>query len=297
MERRFEVTTTIGCPLMCSFCPQDKIRKAYKSPIRVMTQEVFETALNKIPLDIPIGFAGYAEPWLNKNCNNFVRYALGQGRKVGIYTTLYGMSYQQGVELIEMLNAHQDQMLEFYIHLPDSHGNMVGWRSSPEYQELLDLFAERFPTAVCMTMDSDGKFDPRVKVSQPVVQWYLHTRADNVDVSKVIGTTFNEPPRYEFVVECTRDPEYKSNMLLPNGDLALCTMDYGLKHILGNILTQSYEEIRNGPVLTRLIEINNSFGFTRESLCRSCNDGHCKTPFNDEEVYQRFKQLNPNFKL
>ena len=33
------------------------------------------------------------------------------------------------------------------------------------------------------------------------------------------------------------------NVMLPNGDVSLCCMDYGLEHILGNLFEQSYDEI------------------------------------------------------
>ena len=33
------------------------------------------------------------------------------------------------------------------------------------------------------------------------------------------------------------------NVMLPNGDVSLCCMDYGLEYILGNLFEQTYEEI------------------------------------------------------
>jgi hypothetical protein len=38
--------------------------------------------------------------------------------------------------------------------------------------------------------------------------------------------------------------------MLPNGDVSLCCMDYGLENILGNLFTQSYEEILPEPYHT-----------------------------------------------
>lgn len=299
MSKKFEITTQIGCPLMCTFCPQDKLQRAYKSSVRVLTQEVFETALNKIPKDFRIVFAGYTEPWTNKQCNNFVRTALQQQRKIHIYTTLYGMTYDQALELIDLVKQYPQQVAEIYIHLPDAKGNMVGWRYDEEYQRVLDLFYTQLTKTRFMTLDSESNINPalNIKFDQRLSPWYLHTRANNLDTRLVQGQKFYEPPVYEFVVECTRDKEFKSNVLLPNGDLSLCCMDYGLNHVLGNILTQTYEEIMNGPVLTKLKEINNSFVFSTESLCKSCNDGHCRTPWNDTDVYHRYKKENPDFKL
>ena len=33
------------------------------------------------------------------------------------------------------------------------------------------------------------------------------------------------------------------NVLLPNGDVSLCCMDYGLDNIIGNLNTQPYEDV------------------------------------------------------
>tara|TARA_Y100000004_G_C8744929_1_gene339909 strand:- start:217 stop:609 length:393 start_codon:yes stop_codon:yes gene_type:complete len=41
--------------------------------------------------------------------------------------------------------------------------------------------------------------------------------------------------------------ELYHNVMLPNGDVSLCCMDYGLKHILGNMFTQEYEDVVPQP--------------------------------------------------
>lgn len=55
--------------------------------------------------------------------------------------------------------------------------------------------------------------------------------------------------------KCSRNSEFKQNVVLPNGDLYLCCMDYGLKHKLGNILEENYNDIKRE---------------TNYELCKSC---------------------------
>ena len=50
------------------------------------------------------------------------------------------------------------------------------------------------------------------------------------------------------------------NVCLPNGDVSLCCMDYGLKYIIGNLLTQEYDDIVPKPLSC----------FT---LCQRCENG------------------------
>ena len=45
-----EITTMIGCPLMCNFCPQDNLRDAYgKEAEKYMSLDTFKTVVDKLP--------------------------------------------------------------------------------------------------------------------------------------------------------------------------------------------------------------------------------------------------------
>lgn len=297
MTKKFEITTQIGCALMCTFCPQDKLRRAYTSPIRKLSIDTFRTALAKIPKDFQIVFAGFTEPWSHDDCNTFVREAFEDGRQVSIYTTLYNMDMVKTQELIALIRKHYHLLDQFWIHMPDSHGNMLGWKQTPQYQKILDLMCSSIAKINLMCLDAHGQHHQSLSTQKPVSFWYLHTRADNVDASRIQQQGWHKPPRYEFVVECTRDKNFQSNVMLPNGDLALCCMDYGLKHVIGNIVDQTYEEIMADHTLSRLKDLNNQFGFSTETLCKSCNDALCLTPWNDEQVMHRYKQQHPDFEL
>ena len=104
----------------------------------------------------------------------------------------------------------------------------------------------------------------------------------------------NLAPNYEFIVECTRNKDYHSNILLPNGDVILCCMDYGLKHKLGNLLDQSYNEILNSTEIQKLNKLNNQLGFSEETLCKSCNDAFCHTPWNNKKVWDLVAEIDPD---
>lgn len=292
---KFEITTMIGCPLMCNFCPQDKLLRAYKDPVRVLTMENFQTALSKIPKDFKIVFAGFTEPWANEHCTDFVEYALESGRDIAIYTTLFRMTPDDVDRLVALYKIYPKKMSEFVVHLPDNQGNMIGWKPSDDYEYALSTLTKKINSSSFMTMDQNSKTHSSVKSTVKPVQWYLHTRANNLDTTKLGGQTFYQPPKYDFVVECTRDKNLTSSVMLPNGDLALCCMDYGLKHIIGNILKQNYDEILHGVELEKIKRLNNTLEYTEEVLCKSCNDGYCRTPWNDDEIHQRVLKEAPHW--
>jgi organic radical activating enzyme len=288
-----ELTTLIGCPLKCTFCPQDRLQSAYQDSVRSLTESTLATVLSKLPDDVRIDFSGFTEPWSNRNCNKFVKMCLDNRRTIAIYTTLVGMSLEQAKELKSMFEHHTSQFDEIWIHLPDTQGNMPGFRYNTVFQEVLDYFRENFP-ANFMTMDNSSKIDRNIKGVIKLENWYLHTRANNVNTAKINNTQYHPAPRYEFVTECTREKNYRANVLLPNGDIVLCCMDYGLKHPLGNLLTQSYEDIVNGPEMSKIRSLADSIGYTDDLLCKSCNDAHCRTPWNDEGVKQRVQVEYPD---
>jgi organic radical activating enzyme len=293
-----EITTQIGCPLMCTFCPQDKLNKAYRDPIRKMTIETFETVLKKLTPDYRIIFAGYTEPWANPLCNQFVSTALKQGFKISIYSTLYNISVAQADELATMLDQYHEQVVDFWIHYPDQNGNMRGFRYSEEYEQVLQrMLSMRHVRAFSMTMDAESKIHPSIKVDVHPTSWYLHTRADNLNLEDIKGQSVHMPPKYEYIVECTRDKDLKSNILLPNGDVILCCMDYGLKHRLGNLLESSLDQVINSVERNKVLNLSNQLGYTDQLLCKSCNDAYCHTPWNNKKVYEIVLKQDPEFKL
>jgi radical SAM protein with 4Fe4S-binding SPASM domain len=62
----------------------------------------------------------------------------------------------------------------------------------------------------------------------------------------------------------------KINVLLPNGDVQLCCMDYGLEHKIGNLLTMSYNDLFTSDEYRRI-----ESGLEDDSidiLCRTCKE-------------------------
>ena len=53
INRTLAVSTVIGCKNFCSYCPQDKVIKAYtkRSKIISMNLEIFKICISKLPPD------------------------------------------------------------------------------------------------------------------------------------------------------------------------------------------------------------------------------------------------------
>lgn len=139
-----EITTMIGYPVMCTFCPQDTLRKGMESQAKYLSLENFELILKKIPKHVRIDFSGMSEPWANKDCTEMVALALKNGYNIAIYTTLFGIDAQGADDLINLLKEHSKQVNELVIHLQDKNENMKGLKLNQNWIEVANKFIEFF---------------------------------------------------------------------------------------------------------------------------------------------------------
>lgn len=63
--------------------------------------------------------------------------------------------------------------------------------------------------------------------------------------------------------------EFRNNVLLPNGDVALCSMDWSLQHTLGNLLAQRYESLFEGETFQSIQKSLRDASLPL--LCRACD--------------------------
>ena len=268
-----ELTTMIGCPLMCTFCPQENLRDGYGEGTKYMTQIDLTKMLVKLPRNTRVDFSGMSEPWANPECTSMLEEVLYMGFNVAIYTTLYGMTDPERVR--KVLEAHPNQVEVIMLHLPDANGNMKGWKNSDEWQHAAAVISHtQVPCGVgAMTMDKNGIVHPELQsMVGRLAGWVGHTRADSLNLEQIGGQVISITPHNEFSLTCRSTPFYDRNVLLPDGSVVLCCMDYDLKHVIGNLLTQTYDEVMQGKPLQNLIAINEAPEFNKCSICKSCEN-------------------------
>lgn len=230
MAANLEISTVVGCRMNCDYCPQKVHVRNYfqKSGTAKMAFNDFAYMLDKVPRSVEIMFAGMAEPWLNPDCTDMVTNAFRAGFKVGVYSTLYGMS-EYDVQVLAGLPFQY-----FTLHLPDADGIMK-LPIDLHYLRVLEKFIGLIP---CNKMVV-GKLHPYVeKITGPVADHSmgLFSRAGNI---KTLAIT---PKKGK--LECSAcGPKIDHNVLLPNGDVLLCCMDYAQQHVIGNLMTMKYEEL------------------------------------------------------
>jgi len=263
-----EFTTSIpekGCVVDCAFCPQRTLEKSYTGQ-RMMTLDNFKSVVDKLPKEIRVTFAGFTEPWLNKNCTDMLLYADEKGHPISVFTTGIGMKVEDVYRLKDVPYAGNPNG-GFVLHLPDQE-RIAKHPVTSNYIKVLEAFREVcgeiqnfYTMSMGPVLDDVKHIFPQASVPE------FWSRAGNL-----MGEAMLKPELYnlkdqfksiyhgESPKTCGCLEDLYHNIVLPNGDVSLCCMDYGLKHILGNIYEQSYEEV--------IPKTKTCF-----NLCRFCENG------------------------
>ncbi len=257
-----EITTRVGCKNNCRYCPQGALVEAYKkrSSIYEMSLDTFKRCLDKVPKEVRIDFSGMAEPWLNPVCTEMVVHAHDAGFSLAVYTTLVGMN------LVDIDALTKIPFRVFEVHLPDQD-SYTNIKVTGEYLEKLKKISNSNISGLgYMTI---GKVHPAVKevVSEKVKEHPIIDRAGNV--KEIEGVQSNE--RLKGIIRCISCGKLLNhNVMLPNGDIILCCMDYGLKHVLGNLLEVDYEKLFHTSGYRLLQRKLNDDSL--DILCRYCHN-------------------------
>jgi len=219
-----------------------------------MTPQIFKECLDKIPGRVKIDFAGFCEPFLNPDCIEMYSYAYSKGHVIKIFTTLTGMK-PSDVKLLE-----RKQPKKILVHLPSSTGNEK-IKIDESYLQVLDMLLR---SKINMEYHSDGnEVHPEIQklVNKEVRVCRTINRAGNLETVSGLKTG-----RIKGRMACSRG--LKINVLLPNGDVVLCCNDFGMKHVLGNLLVSDYKHLFSGEEILRVRR--GLKDDTMDILCRYC---------------------------
>jgi radical SAM protein with 4Fe4S-binding SPASM domain len=206
--RTLEITSYIGCPVKCEYCPQDILLKNYEGKERMELSDM-EKILSNTPKDVRIDFSGFSEIFGHIKGSWFILLAYGLGYEVVLYTTLVGI-----------------KDIDFRI-LKDV--------------KFTDLCFHQYPKAGLQFFDKVRKFETRIhtgRVAEITTQWRW-SRAGNVWPMPHKSGTFHC---------IFAEKNFDHNVVLPNGDVYLCCQDYSLKHKIGNLYTTKFDDLDRSDI-------------------------------------------------
>lgn len=91
------------------------------------------------------------------------------------------------------------------------------------------------------------------------------------------------PKRKRRVIGCAR---LHHNILLPNGDVVLCCTDFGMRHVLGNLLSQDYPSLFQSGEFLKVKRGQKDE--TLDILCRCCTDTTLHNVDLRAKIYNHF---------
>jgi hypothetical protein len=230
--------------------------------------DVFRKCLSHLPHECNIAFCGMSEPFLNKNCSDMILEAVNNEKHVELYTTLVGAT-------LDDIKKIWDFPIDYVnIHLSDRNGNAKIPVTDEYLQLLTEVLEHNKKDGTSFVNECSSQGEPCEEVNAICrdkfdIYTVLHDRAGNLGSSSLIHKE-NKFGR----LSCTQcGQEYNRNILLPDGTVVLCCMDYGLKHVLGNLTEQTYEEIIQGEEMALIKQgIMGDEGI--DILCRRCSFAH-----------------------
>jgi radical SAM protein with 4Fe4S-binding SPASM domain len=249
-----EITTIFPCAISCKFCPQHKWQGAYKGNHR-LTFDDFCKVLENIPKNVRLDFSGFSEPFLNRDSSQMMRHAYQRGYQVALYTTLLGFT-PHDAEIIRSIN-----FTACTLHLPDDTNFKV--LNEDKWFLSYKLFAKnvKYDNAIYHM----GKLSSRVtKEILNICRPPILTRSNNVGTE-----VLNHLSRHKGIINCTISNNlFNQNVMMPNGDVYLCCMDWSLEHKLGNLFEQSYAYLHNNEEYQKIC--NGMGDSSIETICRYC---------------------------
>lgn len=212
-----------------------------------MQLDTFAIILSRLPMEVRIDFSGYVEPFFNPVCGKMLELAVKSGREVHVYTTLMGMT-EDDFRTLKQFSPHFIK-----IHSPDKTGlklNSKVWLK--QFSRLIET-GLKFDT---MTM---GELEP-------CVQEFMTLHGIQIEVPQMISRGGNlwSPARIDGPLYCSEN-RWHQNVVLPDGSVYACCMDYGLTMPIGNILTEDYLVI-----FDRAEELAKNTNPPADSICRTC---------------------------
>lgn len=257
---RLEITTRVGCGVMCKACPQTLFVKRYKelfpSDDIILSSETFKKCLENIPKDTHIDWSGFSEPFLNPLTIEMIQYADLVGFKQTLFTTLIRLDKYKW-NLIKDIDFE-----EIIIHIPDAEHRA-------DFNVDLDLLKYVSKTKIrAYHCHGTPRGDLYPYLGEYPIWNELHNRGGNISENFVAKRYVEE------FVQClyTRD-KLNHNVLLPNGFITLCCMDFGLENILGNLTEKTWRELHNYLSDNNIGKIRAKMNSREDCLCNYCFRG------------------------
>ena len=269
---QLSIETVCGCNAKCIMCPSGSITRSKG----IIKSEVHRLIIDKVAAaGAPINFithAGMGEPLLDPLLEERIQYekSVFPNAKVAVYSNGSLLAEERAINLIKSgldilsfsVNAYRPETYEQVMHLPREKT----YYNIERFLELnrragspVSVHVSLIKTDICTdeeVNDFRNYWNSRVNavITPPVINW---------------GGKLN--------IGCQQQREqlpcfyiWKVLMVDHDGTVKMCCEDYDSKYPMGNLLTQSLEEIFNSFRMIQQRDEQLQGRFTCPDICRNC---------------------------
>lgn len=260
-----EFNLVAHCVHNCKYCPQGLHKSVYKGN-KVMKFEDYCSMVDKLPTSC-ISIAGFCEPFSNPRCTDMIEYATKNKHMVIIYTSLAGMKPDDYDRLRKNYGVRG-----FTVHLPDNLKNSV-FKITDEYREMLKYVIGHPMGGWCNFEYSVHGTQAASEITDILrlqnVVYRIHDRAGCLNV-KEPSADIQQVHWKSGQMRCANGfgAYQESGLVLPDGTVVACCMDWGMKYKFGNLLTQTWDSVMQSPLRVTLAQ--SRLTGKPDTMCRHC---------------------------
>lgn len=279
---RVQIQTQAGCNGRCIFCPNEEVLKSDLEHGR-MPLDMFRKIIDDLSNTPPrrIGMYMQNEPLLDKRLPELTRYVTERipSTKTQVITNGTYLSEKVGVAL---LSAGLKQLKCSLQSLdPETNRETMGYDSRKvienciAFQKLIKKTKSKIDFRVSMVVTNKNADEiPETRRfwdghGVRLVTSALENRGGNIKEADKLNVG-----AMKSMGNCIRPS--RDMMILFNGDVPLCCVDWHRTHILGNVYTDSVQQVWHGATVAQVRDALAEGDPSRmPAICRDCSESAC----------------------
>ncbi len=268
----FELTT--ACGAKCVMCQRDKLKKV----THMSTDSFKEYVLKCKSLKglISIGFCGFGDPLMATELEKklqIVRDAFGDKVELSITTTCHMLDEKMLNVVNNYIDVVKISMYGFNKEVYESvhRGSLNGDLVKRNIDRLLHHPNRPYVIMSYLLLDQNNKSDMEIwkktygELADEIQIWKPHNFAG-------YSSQYTDNDYSKQLVSCGR-PLVGDYMVHTDGMVSVCCYDYLRDLIVGDLNTQSFDEILNGNKMQRIINKHKCNEFSN-LICANCDQTH-----------------------
>ena len=271
------IENTNLCNARCVMCPRDK----HTRPQGIMPMALFEKLISEIEKNndavTRVHLHNYGEPLLDKDLALKIRLAKEAGVRQVYFVTNASLLTEEKVH--QYIAAGLDEFkISFYGTSPETYNNtMVGLDFEKTMNNVKTFFRVRkalnakHPRVLVQYLPQPhnlGLTDEFVSMFDDMID---RTLGDSISIFNLHNFGGGRSYRDTSAPACTIcDYPWRTMVILQNGLVVPCCMDYNGEQVVGDVTVDSIAGIWNGTAYRQMREMFKTLNYTRYPVCLRC---------------------------